>query len=214
MNTSSFTSYFGKFIHKLRTQESNIKRFMLKNLFTSPAFSLCPLRSSHFAHPDHLRYMSFNFLIYVLDFDWSGSDWSSQFEMHCKTLTSSIINQHSIDNWLLFLSFDSLANSMNCVRIKLWSCISWTWLGRRWRRERYSLVLRLCLYLHIFLHIMNPDRPEDKNDICIFYLYLKLIYNSSSFLQTMIKQMINPSRPRVEIRMIKTFSINIKKKNK
>ena len=53
---------------------------------------------------------------------------------------------------------------------------------------------------------MYPDRPEDKNDICIFYLYLKLIYNSSSFLQTMIKQMINPRRPRVEIRMINTSS--------
>ena len=149
--------------------------------------------------------------MYSINWSTSRSPRSSWFEMNCKTLTSSITNQHSIDYWLLFLY---RLNSMNCVRIKLWSCISWTWLGRRWRRERYSLVLRLCLYLHIFLHIMNPDRPEDKNDICIFYLYLKLIYNSSSFLQTMIKQMINPSRPRVEIRMIKTFSINIKKKNK
>ena len=53
---------------------------------------------------------------------------------------------------------------------------------------------------------MNPDRPEDKDNIYILYLYLKLINNSSSFLQTMIKQMINPRRPRVEIRMIKTSS--------
>ena len=56
VNTSSFASYIGKFIHKLRTQETIMKRCMLKNLFTSPAFSSCPLRSSHFAHPDHLRY--------------------------------------------------------------------------------------------------------------------------------------------------------------
>ena len=142
--------------------------------------------------------------MYLINWSTSGSPRSSWFEMNCKTLTSLITNQHSIDYWLLFLY--RLSNSMNCVRIKLWSCISWTWLGRRWRQERYSLVFRLSLHLHIFLHIINPDRPEDKDDIYILYLYLKLINNSSSFLQTMIKQMINPRRPRVEIRMIKTSS--------
>ena len=131
--------------------------------------------------------------MYLINWSTSGSPRSSWFEMNCKTLTSSIIKQHSIDYWLLFLY--RLSNSMNCVRIKLWSCISWTWLGRRWRKV--FLVVRLSLHLHIC---------KDKGDICILYLYLKLKYNSSSFLQTMIKQMINPRRPRVEIRMIKTSS--------
>ena len=43
------------------------------------------------------------FHLYSINWSTSGSPRSSWFEMNCKTLTSSIINQHSIDNWLLFL---------------------------------------------------------------------------------------------------------------
>ena len=89
---------------------------------------------------------------------------------------------------------------MNCVRIKLWSCISWTWLGRRWRKV--FLVVRLSLHLYILLAYYKSRQARRQR----WYLYLKLIFNSSSFLHTMIKQLVNPSTPRVEIRIIKTSS--------
>ena len=62
--------------------------------------------------------------------------------------------------------------------------------------------MRLSLHLYILLAYYKSRQARRQR----WYFYLKLIFKSSSFLHTMIKQLVNPSTPRVEIRIIKTSS--------